>query len=156
MPHLPEDNDPNHWHRYFAIENNNRAWDLAAKAGRSADEAMEMLNAAHAAALHWSVVGTELNHMRARTLLAEVHALMGFGDSALALADQVRGYFLRRETNDWEVAFVHAIHAHAAAVAGASDLHVSSYAAARSAIDAIADEEDRRIVMQTFEQVPPP
>lgn len=156
MPHLPEDTDPKTWHRYFAIENNNRAWDLAAKNGRSADEAMEMLNAAHASALHWGFVGNDLNNMRASMLLAEVHALMGFGESALALAGQVRDYFLNRETDDWEIAFVHTIHAHAAAVAGASELHGDSYAAARSAIAAIADDEDRKIVMQTFDQVPAP
>jgi hypothetical protein len=156
MAHPPDNTDPMSWHHYFAIENNNRAWNLAAKAGRSADEAMEMLNAAHASALHWSVVGNELNRMRARMLLAEVHALVGFGTSALALADQVRHYFLNRETDDWEIAFVHTIHAHGAAASGASDLHMDSYEAAQSAIDAIADEEDRRIVMQTFEQVPAP
>ena len=155
MPHTPEDNDPSNWHRYFAIESNNRAWKLAVQEG-SPDQDMEMLNHAHAAALHWGVVGTDLHTMRARTLLAEVHALLGFGDSALALAVEIRDYFLGRETDDWELAFVHTIHAHAAAVAGDAEGHEASYRAARSAIDAIADEEDRKIVMETFVQVPAP
>ena len=115
-----------------------------------------MLNSAHASALHWSRVGTELNRFRAKTLLAEVHALHGFGASALALADEVRDYFLPRDTADWEVAFVHTIHAHAAAVAGQRDLHEQSYQAAQQAIEEVADEEDRRIVRLTFAQVPPP
>jgi hypothetical protein len=155
MPHVPEDTDPNNWHRYFAIESNNRAWQLAVQE-RSADQDLEMLNHAHAAALHWGVAGTDLHVMRARTLLAEVHALLGFGDSALALAVEIRDYFLDRETDDWELAFVHTIHAHAAAVAGDAEGHGVSYRAARSAIDAIADEEDRKIVMETFVQVPAP
>jgi len=29
MPHTPEDLEPDNWHRYFAMENNNRAWQLA-------------------------------------------------------------------------------------------------------------------------------
>jgi hypothetical protein len=51
---------------------------------RSAAEDQEMLNAAHASAWHWAGVGTELNRMRATMLLAEVHALLGLGQSALA------------------------------------------------------------------------
>ena len=156
MSNTPEDTNPDSWHRYFAIEANNRAWELAEKANRSPAEAAEMLDAAHTAALHWQKIGTDLHRQRANTLLAEVHALRGFGESALALAEEVRSFFLDRETDDWELAFVHAIHAHAAAVAGDSEGHRASYAAAETALNAIADEEDRAIVQRTFDQVPAP
>lgn len=156
MPHVPEDTDPKSWHRYFAMENNNRAWELAALPTRTPSEKSEMLNAAHAAAAHWAIVGTEQHDMRAKTLLAEVHALCGFGESALELAELVRSYFSTRETEDWEIAFVYAIHAHAAAVAGDSAQHRQSYSAAESAIKAIAGDQDRDIVKQTFNQVPKP
>ncbi|MCZ6619526.1 MAG: hypothetical protein O7E57_15495 [Gammaproteobacteria bacterium] len=149
MPHIPEGTDPEDWHRYFAIECNNRAWELAVQP-RSEERDREMLNCAHASALHWNVAGTELNDMRARTLLAEVHALLGFGSSALVYADQVRAFFLDKDPADWELAFIHTIHAHAAYVAGRSDLHVSSYEEAVRAIEAIADDEDRKIVLETF------
>ena len=155
MPHPPEDTDIQAWHRFFAIECNNRAWDLAVKT-RTHQEDREMLNAAHASALHWGVAGDELNHMRAKTLLAEVHALMGFGFSALAYAEEMQPYFLGRESADWELAFVHTIHAHAASVAGRPDLHRASYDEAVQAIDAIADQEDRDIVLATFNQVTQP
>ncbi len=156
MPQLPEDTKPDAWHRYFAMECNNRAWDLAGQPVRSEDESWEMLNAAHAAAWHWNIVGTELNRMRARMLLAQVHALIGFGDSAQHLSGQVRTYFLSRETDDWELAFVHTIHAHAAFAAGDLVTHRDSYQDAIQALDAIADDEDRKIVLQTFNQVPVP
>lgn len=152
----PESTDPKDWHRFFAIENNNLAWMLASKAERSADESQKMLEAAHASALHWREAGTELNLMRARMLLAEVYALVGFGSNAFAESQQVRSYFLDRETDDWEFAFTHVIHAHAAAVAGLVDEHRESYIAAQQAIDSIADDEDRRIVLETFNQVPAP
>jgi hypothetical protein len=156
MPDQPDTADIDAWHRYFAIENNNRAWDLAAASSRTPDESREMLNAAHSAAGHWQAVGTDLNNMRARMLLAEVHALLGFGPSALELAAQVRDYFLNRTTDDWELAFVHTIHAHAAAAAADAQTHADSYLAAESAIAAIAADEDRAIVLQTFNQVPKP
>ena len=152
----PDNTDPASWHRFFAIEANNLAWDLASKTQRAPEESARMLDAAHAAAWHWTKVGTELNAMRAKTLLAETHALAGFGESALALSEEVRQYFLGRDTDDWEIAIVHAIHAHAAAVAGATRAHATSYAAAQRAIADIADDEDRKIVLQTFDQVPQP
>lgn len=155
MPEIPDSTDVLEWHRYFAADCNNRAWDLAVKS-RTAEEDDEMLDLAHASVLHWNAVGTELNRMRARTLLAEVHALLGMGQSALRFADEIRSYFLGRDTDDWEIAYVHVIHAHAAAAAGEPALHASSYAAAAEAVAAIGDEEDRRIVMQTFELVPRP
>ena len=79
-----------------------------------------------------------------------------FGESALSLANEIRGYFLAREVDDREIAFVHTIHAHAAAIAGHAALHQDSYGAAEQAIERISDDEDRRIVLQTFDQVPIP
>ncbi len=155
MPQIPESTDPMDWHRYFAIENNNRAWELAA-GSRTEKDNQEMLNSAHASALHWDVAGTELNHMRAKTLLAEVHALLGYGPSALAYIEEVREFFVKRDSADWEIAFLHTIHAHAACVAGQIDLHRSLYTEATRAIEAIADDEDRNIVLATFNQVEKP
>ena len=143
MPKIPESKDPEDWHRYFAALCNNAAWELATKQ-RSAGEDAEMMNLAHASAWHWGKIGNELNRMRAKTLLAEAHALLGLGQPALELAEEVRAWFLGRETDDWEIA------------SGESGLHESSYAAAKQAVEAIGDDEDRRIVMQTFEQVPRP
>lgn len=156
MPHQPETADADSWHRYFAMDCNNRAWALAVQE-RSAEEDDEMLNAAHAAAFHWNLVGDDIHRMRAAMLLAEVHALVGLGDTAFDLAERVRDYFLdTADTPDWEIAFVHTVHAHAAAVAGDAEQHQASYEEAERAIEAIADAEDRRIVLETFDQVPRP
>ncbi|MGE0626137.1 MAG: hypothetical protein AB7I04_22400 [Pseudomonadales bacterium] len=156
MPQQPETADASSWHRYFAMHCNNRAWALAVQE-RDPEEEAEMLNAAHASAYHWNLVGDEIHRMRAVMLLAEVHALAGLGDTALDHADRMRDFFLElEETPDWEIAFVHTVHARAAAVAGDPELHQSSYEAAERAIEDIADAEDRRIVLETFDQVPRP
>lgn len=145
-----------HWHRRMAMECNNRAWELSVR-GRTGAEDREMLDAAHASAFHWAKIGTELNRMRATMLLAEVHALLGHGATALAFADEMRAYFLPRpETPDWELAFTHAIHAHCAHAAGRRALHRESYQMAVTALAAIADQEDRAIVAATFAHVPAP
>ena len=116
-----------------------------------------MLHAAHAAALHWAAIGTGLNQMRATMLLAEVHALLGKGKSALAYASRMRDFFLNQDdTPDWEIAFTHAIHAHAADVAGEIKVHEDAYREAQSALAAIADPADREIVQQTLDHVRAP
>jgi hypothetical protein len=143
------------WHERFAMACNNRAWELAVQV-RTPLQDREMLDAAHASAWHWGQIGTELNRMRATMLLAEVHALLGMGPSALALAEEMRGYFLTHECPDWELAFTHAIHAHAAHAAGRRAEYREAYGKAAAALHAIAGEEDRKIVAQTFDRIPPP
>jgi hypothetical protein len=135
---------------------NNRAWALSVQARTKAED-LEMLSAAHTSAYHWARVGTELNRMRADMLLAEVHALLGFGATALALATEMRSYFITHpETPDWELAFAHAIYAHCAHAAGDSTAYRAAYKQAVAALAAVGDEEERNIVAQTFNQVPVP
>lgn len=156
MSHQPEDASLSSWHKYFAIECNNRAWDLTVKE-RSPAEHAEMLDTAHAAAFHWAVVGNELNTMRATMLLAEVHALHGNGKAASGYAQTMRNFFVQQnDTPDWELAFVHVITAHAAAVAEDKAEHTASYAKAVDAIEAIVDIEDRKVVEATFKHVAKP
>jgi hypothetical protein len=116
-----------------------------------------MLDAAHTSAWHWAKVGTEQNRMRATMLLAEVHALAGHGATALGFAKEMHDYFTRRdETPEWELAFAHTILAHAAHAAGDAALHRSAYRDATEAIARVPGDEDRRIVLETFDHVPHP
>ncbi|MEW4487576.1 hypothetical protein AB1L42_05810 [Thalassoglobus sp. JC818] len=57
-------------HRWFAIECNNRAWDLVEAESRTEDELQEMLMAASTAAWHWKQIGKPLNNLRAQVLLS--------------------------------------------------------------------------------------
>jgi hypothetical protein len=143
------------WHRRFAAAANNRAWELSVQT-RDAAQDREMLDTAHTSAWHWAKVGTELNRMRAIMLLAEVHALLGLGQSALAYAEEMRSYFLQIQAPDWEVAFVHVVHAHAASCAGDHDKHRASYSLAVAAIDAVSNPTERDIVASSFRHVPKP
>jgi len=152
----PDDATPERWHRFFGSTANNRAWALAELPAQDIDP-RELLDAAHAAAWHWARVGTELNRMRALMLVALTHAKVDRGATALAYADEMRSYFLGQSAApDWEVAFTHVVHAHAASAAGAGDQHARSYDQAVQAIAAIVDEEDRAIVLRVFRHVPPP
>lgn len=152
----PQDIKPELWHRFFGASANNRGWELAESPADQINT-LELLNAAHAAAWHWQQIGTELHRMRALMLLAEAHAKAGLGTTALAFAEAMRAYFLGlADTPDWELAFVHVIHAHAASTAQAKALHAQSHARAVEAIAAIMDPEDRAIVEKVFCHVPAP
>lgn len=155
MPHKPQDASADSWHRYFAMECNNKAWALAV-VERSREEDLDMLNTAHASLYHWTLVGTQLNKVRAKMLVAEVHSLLGCGESACSLASEVSEYFSNNKSPDWEMAYVATIDAHAASVAGDGERHRVSYLRARKLLDAIADPEDRAVVEKTFELVPAP
>jgi len=156
MARSPDNSDLAAWHRYFAVEANNRAWQLSVE-DRDLAKDREMLDAAHTSALHWAVVGTELNHMRAKMLLAEVHALLGHGATAFAYAREMRKYFLgKADTPDWEIAFAHAVYAHAAHAAGELAQHRAAYQEAAAAVATVADQEDRATVLKTFRQVAAP
>jgi len=155
MPTIPTDTDAKNWQRYFALDCNNRAWDLAAKS-RTPAEDVEMLDAAHASSFHWSAVGTELHSMRAKTLLARVHTLVGNGVFAVRLSREMREYFLTHDAPDWEVAFAHAIYAHAAQVVGDLEEHRLAYEDAVKALSKVTSEEERRLIRETLDLVPVP
>lgn len=144
------------WHRWFAVECNNRAWRLAETASRSAEDDAEMLHCAHAAALHWGKVGGELHRARAAMLLAHVCALLGDGKRALDYARSSFDYVMARESPAWEVAFAHAVLANAAAASRDHALHATHYARAKALGSALPEAEERSIFEATFKVVPAP
>jgi hypothetical protein len=143
-------------HRRFAVECNNRAWDLATQAERSPAENREMLLSAHAAAFHWSKVGTPLNDVRAEVLLAHVHALLEQGAEALRYAEQVLKFCESNPCEDWDLAFAYAEMAFAASTVDEAILHRKFYELAEAQGPAIKDEEDRAVFLTEFARISRP
>lgn len=151
----PSGNDPADWHRYFGMLYNNHAWTLS-EARREEAEDREMLDAAHAAAQHWAAVGTERHRMRATLLLAQVHALVGHGATALAYAAEMHAYFMHENGASWETALAHTVYAHAAHAAGKREEYRAAYTRAMTTLGMVDDPEERQIVQATFDTVPKP
>ncbi len=143
-------------HRWFAVECNNRAWDLAAKVGRTPAEDHEMLLAAYAAAYHWSKVGTPLNHMRAEMTLAHAHAQLGQGGESFRYAQNVLDFCAENTCEDWDKAFAHAEMALAAAHMNDHVLHRQQYALAEKLGHAIKDKDDHDVFLAEFARIPAP
>lgn len=70
-------------HRWFAVEANNRAWDLVEAESRTPDEQAGMISAAHTAAFHWAAVGKPINALRAECLLSMAYLRAGVAERAL-------------------------------------------------------------------------
>lgn len=156
MSEKPDQDEINKWHRYFGVEGNNRAWDLASKAQRTAAEDQEMLNLAYTAAYHWSKVGKPVNDARADVTLAHVHALLKHGELALKYAQRSLAFCEQHpnEREDWDLAFAHMEMAHAAAALGDPHLHAQHYAEARRLGQGIAEEEDRKVFLEELARIP--
>jgi len=143
-------------HRWHAVECNNLAWALAELAQRDPEQDEALLDAAHAAAFHWSRVGNELHRARAWMLLGHAHAALGLGRTALVYARRSFDALLAGDPPDWEHAFAHAVLAHAAHAAGDAALHREHHARAEELGRAIADPQDREIFDATFRGIPRP
>lgn len=142
------------WQRWFAVECNNRAWELVEKAERTPAEEREMLDAAHAAAFHWAQVGEPINDARADTLLAHVYALQGDEGRASLYALRCMAFCEHHDCEAWDLAFAHLEMALAAAVSGNEALHTKHYAMAQELGNRLPDEADRKVFSKQFARIP--
>jgi len=134
------------WTRWFAVECNNQAWELADADERSAADDEQMLRLAHAAALHWSSIGTAVHNMRADVLLAWTHALAECGDEAQAYADRAAAALEKVDSaGDWDRAFMPVAQAFACAGAGDTAGLAAALAKIESARGLLADEGDLKV-----------
>lgn len=152
---LPE--DVREWHKKFADQCNALAWELAENEERSLEDWDEMLHAAHTAAWHYERVGRRKNTALAHLLLAQVYALLEFGKPAMLYAESAASYILDDESErpQFEIAFVHAVLAHAGYVLGALRLHAEHYKKALETLEFL-DGDEREIFMRSFAQIPEP
>jgi hypothetical protein len=83
--------DPEAAHRFFAVELNNLAWSLLDGDHGGEPDPFLLLDAAHAAAYHWRRVGTDLNMLRAATLLTTAYVHLGWPEAATRHAERTQG-----------------------------------------------------------------
>ena len=155
MAERPQPDEIAKWHRWFAVEANNHAWQLTELEEPSDEQRQEALTIAYASVYHWSQVGTEKHRALGEMLLARAHVVAGQPVAALRYAKSCHDYFTARESDPWQIAFVHALMADAAALAGDLETHRRHYALARATGDGLG-EEDRAIFLTTFSRVPTP
>jgi len=155
MSTKPTDEELARFHRYFAVESNNRAW-LSSIAPTDERDPLEILQHAYVSAYHWSKAGTEVNEFRANILLAHAHAFCGHGKTAQLYVQRYRDYLSRHNVAGWEQGFAVMIDSQVAHVVGDNARHAALYQEAKALIDATEDTGDREVLMLTFVNIPAP
>ena len=156
MTDHPSPEDSAAWQKRLAAQANNRAWALPETGSRTPELDEEMLQAAHAAAYCWKVVGTPSHHAHAAQLLAHVYALLRLPGPARHYLQQSQPFFLQQDSAPWEQAFAHAVAANVAAAAGDAAAHALHYAQAQQRVAALQDPQDREILEATMRVIPRP
>ena len=132
-------------HRERGIEIFGLTWALVDRSDRTADDNEAMIRAAYASAYHWSLAArrTVENEVRGEWMLSRVHALAGFGDTALRHATRCLRMTEAAGLTDFDLGFAHEAMARSLACLGNVDEARRHLAIARAT--PIAEPEDRSI-----------
>jgi len=137
--------------RQIAVDLFNHTWTLLDKADRSERETDLMLHAAHGSRFFWEEIGEPVNHARGEWQLARCYAVAGRAEPALHHAHRCLALCEEHGIGDFDLAFAHEALARAHAVAGDTDAAAEHERLARAAADAIAEADDRELVLSDLE-----
>jgi hypothetical protein len=149
------DDDINTWHRTFAGAAFNRSWELIEMPDRSPADDAELLATVFASRYHWDPIGNDENKAVGDWQIAHAASHLGlaqialtFSMSALERAQAAAGL------SDWLLASCYEGVARAHATAGNVSERDRYIALARSAIDTLADPEDRELIESQINTIP--
>ena len=140
--------------RQLAVDLFNLVWTLLEKTGRSVEDDDRMLHAAHASRYHWGQVGGAEQVAIGEWQCARVYSVLGRAEPALHHARRCLAVTTTADVPDWLVASAHEGLARAYAVAGDREAAVREQAAARDALERVADPEDRQVVEDDLASIP--
>jgi DNA-binding transcriptional MerR regulator len=140
--------------RAIAVQLFNSTWSLLEKEQRTAEEDDRMVHMAHASRFHWDNVGDDQNRAIGEWQCSRVYATLGRGEPALFHARRCVDYAGRDKVDDWVAASACEGLARAHAVAGDVDAARDARDRALDLANAIADAEDRAIVLADIDTLP--
>jgi len=132
----------------------NYVWTLLEMEGRTEEQEIEMVHAAHASAYHWMKVGTPANRVRSEWQCSRVYAVIGRAEPALWHARKAHAICEREGIGDWDLGFVYEALARANAVAGDTQEAARWLEQARNAAADVAEDGDRELLLSDLETIP--
>lgn len=143
-------------HRALGVALYNHVWTLLETADRTPAQVDEMIHAAHASRFHWSrAEGSEaVNLARGEWQCSRVYAVLGRGEPALWHARRCLAINEANGSADWDIASAYEAMARASAVAGDAAAAADWKAKATTALDGIADQDDRDIIESDLATLP--
>lgn len=142
--------------RRLAAELFNAVWRLLDAPAREPLDDDRMLHAAHASRYHWGQVGDPENLARGEWQCSRVYAVLGRAEPASHHARRSLELCEQHAIGGFDLAFAYEALARASAVAGDGEACRADLARARRAADAVADPDDRRIVLEDLATIEPP
>jgi hypothetical protein len=145
-------NDPDSGidNRALGIHLFNATWTLLDKADRSVAEGDDMLHMAHASAHHWRAAGAGAsanNLARSEWQVSRVYTVLRRPEPAAYHARRCLEICQQHGIGDWDIAFAYEASARAAAIGGDLEAARSWADQAYRASEAIAEDEDRDLVL---------
>ena len=133
--------------RQLAADLFNHTWTLMELTDRTPMQDDEMIHAAHASRFHWGEVGKPENLARGEWQCSRVYALLRRVEPALWHARRCLAICEEHGIGDWDIAFAWEAIARAQAVAGDRAAVDEAVARARELGAAIAEDEDRELLL---------
>jgi hypothetical protein len=152
----PTPEDTTRWQRRLAGQANNHAWQLAEQATRTSAQDEQMLQAAHAAAYFWGLLGDASQRAHAALLLAHAYATLRLPGPAAHYFAQAEPHFADAAAAPWERAMLQAVAANLAAARNDTAAHRLHYRQATEQIVALLDPDDRAVLEATLRVLPVP
>jgi hypothetical protein len=141
-------------HKKLGIELFNYTWELLDKPQRSREEDDTMIHAAHASRFHWEKAGgTAVNLARGEWQVSRVYAVLGRAEAARFHGQRCLEHCQENGIGDFDLAFAYEALARAASVAGNAAEKARYLALAQEAIQHIADQADRAVVVHDLETI---
>ncbi|MGO9198323.1 MAG: MerR family transcriptional regulator [Acidimicrobiales bacterium] len=140
--------------RKLAVRYFNSVWDLMEKEDRTIEDDDLMLHMAHASRYHWGQVGKPENLARGEWQVSRVYAVLQRSEPCLHHAQRVLDICLAHSIADWDIAFAYEALARGHAVAGDAEAARAMTERALEAVEMIADDEDRKLVLADLETIP--
>lgn len=143
--------------RQLGVDLYNSTWVLLEKADRTPAETDEMIHRAHASRWHWARVGADVNLARGEWLCSRVYATLGRGEPALWHARrcvEINESLPAESRESWDLPAAYEAMARASLVAGDSASGAVWKAKAITALDDIADPDDRMPIEQDLATLP--
>lgn len=132
----------------------NGTWDLMEQRDRTPEDDERMLHMAHASRYHWGQVGAPQNLARGEWQCSRVYAVLHRPEPCLHHARRVLEICQAHGIADFDIAFAYEALARAHAIAGDMEAAREMTERALVAVEGVAEDNDRAIVLGDLETIP--
>ena len=135
-------------HKALGIALYNYVWTFLEMTERTDAENETMVNATHASRYHWGKVGTPREFSIGEWQISRVYSVLGWAEPALFHGRRALRYCEANGLGDFMLAYSYEAIARAAAVGNDAALYRATMRIANSAVEGIAEEDDRAMFVQ--------